>query len=70
MDSTKKVSKYRQITTNEENMHENPIVRAQETVCTCEPTVPEHIEGTNMDENAMPDPFQALPGAKTALKHF
>ena len=31
--------------------------------------VPEHIEGTNMDENDMPDPFQALPEAKTPLKH-
>ena len=31
--------------------------------------VPEHTGGTNMDEKDMPDPFQALPGAKTALKH-
>ena len=31
--------------------------------------VPEHTGGTNMDEKDMPDPFQALPGAKTGLKH-
>ena len=30
---------------------------------------PEHTGGTNMDEKDMPDPFQALPGAKTSLKH-
>ena len=30
---------------------------------------PGHLEGTNMDEKDMPNPFQALPEAKTSLKH-
>ena len=34
------------------------------------PGGPEHTGGTIMDEKDMPDPFQALPGAKTPFKHM